>query len=231
MNPESVFTQAGGVFCIPYAIFHEKLSRIKAFIFDWDGVFNDGTKDHQGSSNFSEVDSMGTNLLRFSRWLHKKEMPFCAIMSGERNQLSFQFTQREHFHQGYFKVIHKTHALDHFLALHSLEASEVAFVFDDVLDLSVAARAGLRIMVGRKGNPLFRQYVEERKLADYITANDQFAVRETCELLIGATGNFDDVVDGRSSFSPFYKQYLEERQNIPTTYFTWKDDLIQKAEI
>lgn len=231
MNPESVFTKAGGTFCIPYAAFHEKLSRIKAFIFDWDGVFNDGSKDHQGSSNFSEVDSMGTNLLRFSRWLSKKEMPFCAVMSGEKNQLSFQFTQREHFHQGYFKVIHKTYALDHFLALHSLQADEVAFLFDDVLDLSVAARVGLRLMVGRKGNPLFRQYVEDRKLADYITAQDEFAVRESCELLIGATGNFDEVLDGRSSFSPAYQHYLAQRQSIDTGYFTLEKEEIKKADL
>lgn len=231
MNPEIVFTQAGGTFCIPYTDFQSRLSRIKAFIFDWDGVFNDGAKDHQGSSNFSEVDSMGTNLLRFSRWLLKKEMPFCAVMSGERNQLSFQFTEREHFHQGYLKILHKTIALDHFLAEHSLLANEVAFVFDDVLDLSLASRAGLRIMVGRKANPLFRQYVTDRKLADYITAHDQYAVREACELLIGATGNFEATITGRSAFSPEYRQYLQERQQITTAYFTLDKEEIKKVEM
>lgn len=231
MNPETVFTQAGGTFCIPYADFQSKLSRIKAFIFDWDGVFNDGGKDHQGSSNFSEVDSMGTNLLRFSRWLLKKELPFCAVMSGEKNQLSFQYTQREHFHEGYLKILHKTIALDHFLAAHSLEASEVAFVFDDVLDLSLAARAGLRIMVGRQANPLFRRYVVERDLADYITANDQYAVREACELMIGAAGNFEEVVGGRAASSAEYKQYLQERQQVRTGYFTLEKEEILKVEM
>lgn len=231
MNPETVFTQAGGTFCTPYAEFQSKLSHIKAFIFDWDGVFNDGAKDSQGSSNFSEVDSMGTNLLRFSWWLQKKQLPFCAVMSGEKNQLSFQYTKREHFHQGYFKILHKTLALDHFLAAHSLQASEVAFVFDDVLDLSLAARAGLRIMVGRTANPLFRQYVVDRKLADYITAHDQFAVRETCELLIGAAGNFEATIAGRSSFSPEYRQYLYERQQITTGYFTLDKEEIQGVEM
>lgn len=231
MNPETVFTQAGGTFCIPYAEFQSKLSHIKAFIFDWDGVFNDGTKDNQGSSDFSEVDSMGTNLLRLSRWLLKKEMPFCAVMSGEKNQISFQYTKREHFHQGYFKILHKTLALDHFLAAHSLRASEVAFVFDDVLDLSVAARAGLRIMVGRTANPLFRQYVIDRKLTDYITGHDQFAVRETCELLIGAAGNFEATINARSAFSSEYRQYLQERQQITTEYFTLEKEEIQRVEM
>src|SRR5688572_25871143 len=118
MNIETTFTKAGGTFCVPFSSFSQKLTGIKAFIFDWDGVFNDGYKDHQASSNFSEVDAMGTNLLRFSRWMNKKIMPFTAIMSGEKNQLSFQFTQREHFHQTYFKVTDKKHAFEHFIKLH-----------------------------------------------------------------------------------------------------------------
>jgi 3-deoxy-D-manno-octulosonate 8-phosphate phosphatase (KDO 8-P phosphatase) len=233
MNVESIFKEAGGEFITPFNSFNEKLNGIKAFIFDWDGVFNDGYKDHHASSNFSEVDAMGTNLLRFSRWLDKKKMPYTAIMSGERNQLSFQFTIREHFHQAYFKVVNKTYAFEHFLKVHDLNASEVAFVFDDVLDLSVASVAGLRLMVNRASNPLFRKYVIDNKFADYVTGanSGQFAVREICELLMGTTGNFNAVVENRFRFSHDYKRYLEERQLIETGYFTWKDNLIQPTSI
>jgi 3-deoxy-D-manno-octulosonate 8-phosphate phosphatase (KDO 8-P phosphatase) len=229
MNIESTFTGGGGVFCIPFSAFSEKLYGIKAFIFDWDGVFNDGYKDHQASSNFSEVDAMGTNLLRFSRWLNKKSMPFTAIMSGEKNQLSYQFTQREHFHQTYFKVVDKKLAFEHFITIHSLKPEEVAFVFDDVLDLSIASVAGLRILINRKSNPLFINYNTKNKLADYITGqtSGNFAVREICELLMGTTGNYDQVVENRYKFSGDYKKYLEERQLIETEHFTLKDNLIQ----
>src|SRR5689334_24746892 len=147
MNIESTFTEAGGRFITPFNSFGQKLSGIRAFIFDWDGVFNDGVKDHQGSSNFNEVDAMGTNLLRFSRWMDRGELPIVAVMSGERNTLSFQLTTREHFHQGYFRVKDKMQAFRHFAALHKLDAKEIAFVFDDVLDLALAEEAGLRIMV------------------------------------------------------------------------------------
>lgn len=231
MNTGSIFTQTGGSFGSSYEDFQSRLSGIRAFIFDWDGVFNDGSKDDQGSSNFSEVDSMGTNLLRFSRWLQKGEMPFCAVMSGEKNLLSFRFTNREHFHQGYFKAVHKSPALDHFLELHSLKAEQVAFIFDDALDLSVAERVGLRIMVGRKANPLFRKYVTHHQLADYITGQEKFAVREACELLIGTTGNFEQTIDERKTFSPEYRRYLKERQDIMTQYFTWTNEAIVRAEI
>jgi 3-deoxy-D-manno-octulosonate 8-phosphate phosphatase (KDO 8-P phosphatase) len=233
MNIESIFTEAGGIFVTPYPVFKEKLNTIRAFIFDWDGVFNDGYKDHQASSNFSEVDAMGTNLLRFSRWLDKKIMPLTAIMSGERNQLSFQFTTREHFHQAYFKVNNKQLAFDHFIKVHDLKPEEVVFVFDDVLDLSIAHVAGLRILINRTANPLFKNYVLENKLADYVTASHsgQFAVRETCELLMGTTGNFTEVLQNRYRFSEDYKRYLEERQRIDTGYFSWRDNIIQATPI
>ena len=38
-----------------------RLARTKAVLFDWDGVFNDGFKDAEGGSSFSEVGSMGVN--------------------------------------------------------------------------------------------------------------------------------------------------------------------------
>jgi 3-deoxy-D-manno-octulosonate 8-phosphate phosphatase (KDO 8-P phosphatase) len=231
MNNESTFTTIGGTFCIPYPKFADKVNKIKAFIFDWDGVFNDSSKDNQGSSNFSEVDAMGTNMLRFSHWLAKKSLPICAVMSGERNVLSFQYSTREHFHEGYFKVNHKLLAYDHFLKLHNLQPEETAFIFDDVLDLGLAERCGVRIMINHKATPLFRNYVTQNNLADYITGNDQFGVREACELLIGTLGNFDETIRERSRFTQTYKTYLAQRQAVETSYYTWKDDVIQGAEV
>src|SRR5690606_10938202 len=76
-------------------LLREKLSGVKAFVFDWDGVFNDGMKDEKGSSRFSEVDSMGTNLLRFNHFLRSGELPITAIISGEKNQAAFTLAERE----------------------------------------------------------------------------------------------------------------------------------------
>lgn len=231
MNIEALFTGIGGEFHIPYDAFNAKLKSIRAFIFDWDGVFNDGVKDQQGSSNFNEVDAMGTNLLRFSRWQHTGEMPLVAVMSGERNTLSFQLTNREHFHQGYFHVKDKMHAFRHFVDRHDLDPREIAFVFDDVLDLGLAEAAGLRILVRHKGAPLFHRYVLDHQLADYVTGQSQYAIREACELIVGVTGNYNHVVQGRSVFSDEYKRYLAERQSVDTEYFTLHEQLIQRAEI
>ena len=217
------------MFCISAEEFKKKLARIRAFIFDWDGVFNNGTKNEHGSSSFNEVDAMGTNLLRFSYFLEKNELPYMAVMSGEKNSFSFRYGTREHFHNVYFGVKNKRLALDHFLDLHNLTAEEVAFVFDDVLDLSLAEVCGLRMLVDQKANILFKNYVIKNQLADYVTAHagGDFAAREACELLMGLRGNFDDTVRHRAGFSPVYEKYFVMRQEIPTSFFVWKNNLIE----
>ncbi|MGC3943611.1 MAG: phosphatase [Chryseolinea sp.] len=231
MDIQKIFTAIGGEFYTPFETFASKLKGIRAFIFDWDGVFNDGIKDHQGSSNFNELDAMGTNILRFSRWLDRGELPIVAVMSGERNTLSFQLTTREHFHQGYFRVKNKLQAFRHFAKLHDLNPKEIAFVFDDVLDLGLAEEAGLRIMVQHQGSPLFKKYVHDRQLADYVASRSMYAIREACELIIGTTGNYDEVVTHRAQFTDTYERYLATRQAVETEYFTVQDKEMRRAEV
>ena len=40
----------------------------RALLFDWDGVFNSGSKGGGSASKFGEPDSMGTNMLRYGLW-------------------------------------------------------------------------------------------------------------------------------------------------------------------
>lgn len=226
----SIFTSLGGDFITPTETLTEKIKKIKAFVFDWDGVFNDGTKNEQGSSNFSEVDSMGTNLLRFGWWLSQGEMPYAAVISGERNLLSFQLAQREHYHACYFRIKHKIEALAHFMSTRNLRSEEVAFFFDDALDLSIAAKCGVRILIRHKGNPLFQRYVVENHLVDYITAQEggNFAVREGCELLLGLAGIHDQTITERLNFYPHYERYFSERQAIESQFFTLKNGIFEE---
>jgi 3-deoxy-D-manno-octulosonate 8-phosphate phosphatase (KDO 8-P phosphatase) len=230
---EKIFTDQGGTFCIPIAGLQKKLSHVRAFIFDWDGVFNNGTKNEHGSSSFSEVDSMGTNLLRFSNYITKKKMPIVSVMSGERNVLSFQYGKREHVHSVYFRVKNKRQAFDHFIEAYSLKPKEVAFFFDDVLDLSLAEVCGVRIMVNQQANPLFKNYVIKNELADYATANPggNFAVREGCELIMGLQDNFDTTLQHRLRYSTAYETYYNERQQIPTSFYTWQDNIIEQVSV
>ena len=71
----------GAEFVISAEEIAQKFSQIKAFVFDWDGVFNTGEKNGGGSSSFNEIDSMGTNLLRFSYYLKNKQFHSIKIAS------------------------------------------------------------------------------------------------------------------------------------------------------
>lgn len=220
------FTKAGGQFIGIAESMAYAIKGTKAFIFDWDGVFNDGQKNENGTSNFNEVDSMGINMLRFAYWLNYKRMPLTAVISGESNSTSFYWTKREHFNACYYKISKKVEALEHFCAQHKLKPSEVAFVFDDVLDLSIAKLVGIRIFISHKGSPLFNNYVVKNKLADYIAANKpgEYALREICEMIMNLQDIHDKAITERVNYSPNYKTYIETRNSIPTSFYTKQND-------
>jgi len=218
-----LFEDRGGEFLSSPSLISDKLKNIRAILFDWDGVFNEGSKGGNSQSGFSEVDSMGTNMLRFSQWLfHNKKMPACGIITGADNYAAYDFAKREHFHKVYFKVPNKIDALNHLDEVHGIKPEEVVYMYDDILDLSIAEKVGLRIFVRSQAKVLFSEYVRKNKLADYITAysGGDHAVRESCELLMGLNGTYDQVVKSRGSFSQEYQEYLAERNAPSTTFYT-----------
>lgn len=193
-----------------------RLARTKAVLFDWDGVFNDGFKDADGGSPFSEVGSMGVNLLRFALWLRNGSLPKAAVITGQHNPYAQRFAQRERLHGVYMGFTNKPEAFDAFLAKHGLQADEVAFFFDDVLDLPVASRCGLRLMIG---SPVTAWLVEQaiaRGEVDIVTANSggNNGLREATDAVIALLANGADVIDHRVRYSEIYQRYLSERQSV-----------------
>lgn len=227
-----LFLKGGGLFNTSEAEIIEKLRKIKAFVFDWDGVFTNAGKDHNLDSKFSEADSMGTNLLRFSYYLNNGQIPLTAIISGEKNTAAFTFVDRERFHYSYSKFANKMQAVHHLCELNQIQPSQICFVFDDVLDLGLAEICGLRIFIPRKSNPLFNEYVTRHQLADYITgaSSGEHAVREASELLIGLNGNYNEVITGRKNFSELYTSYLALRKATNTFYYTTLDGEIVESK-
>jgi 3-deoxy-D-manno-octulosonate 8-phosphate phosphatase (KDO 8-P phosphatase) len=206
----------------------KKLPHIKAYIFDWDGVFNDAHKSLDGTSSYSETDSMGVNLLRFTHYLQQGHCAPVAIISGEQNKVAFLLAQREHFSAVYYKIKHKETALLHFCKANDLQPSEVLFVFDDVLDFSAAKIAGLRIMVDHSCNPLLVEYAKKSNLVDYLTSHDgqHGAVRESTELIMFLHKLFDKAIDHRAAYSKEYVAYLSNRNEQPTDFYTIFDNQI-----
>jgi len=236
MNDElytRVFEDLGGEFVTSALELQKSLDYTQALLFDWDGVFNAGIKGYEQTSLYSEVDSMGINMLRFGYWLKNKKMPFTAIITGENNLSAFQLAKREHFDAVYYHVNHKIEALEYIKNTHTLENKQVMFCFDDILDVSLAKAVGARFLVKRKSNPLFLNYAKKHQICDYLTASEggQGAIREISELVLGLLGSYDTTITNRIAYSEEYKTYLTQRNAIETLFFTKKEDSIIQVHI
>jgi 3-deoxy-D-manno-octulosonate 8-phosphate phosphatase (KDO 8-P phosphatase) len=232
MNTEPSFAgDFRGTFFTDAALMAEKLKGIKAILFDWDGVFNNGHKTAEGSSSYSEIDAMGTNLLRFSRYLDSKTMPYVAVMTGETNPAAFILAKREHFNAVYYSVKHKQDALEHLCRKDNLKPSEVLFVFDDVLDFTAAKLVGLRMMVTHSCNSILTKFAVNRQLVDYLTYHDgdNGAIREITELVLTLSRRFDETIENRMLYSDIYREYLKKRNEATTQFYTVENNaLIQR---
>lgn len=192
----------------------QRLSGIRAVLFDWDGVFNDGWKDVDGGSPFSEVGSMGVNMLRFGLWLENGEaLPYAGIITGQHNKHAERLVQREKFHDLCMGFIHKPEAFDAFLAKHGLKPEHVAFFFDDAIDLAVADRCGLRILLRHRAAAAFAPHAITRGCVDIATAlsGGEHGLREATELLLTLMQRFRTVIEHRAGYTETYQRYLAAR--------------------
>lgn len=215
---EAVFSALGGIFLSPSAQLAERLEGIRGIVLDWDGVFGKGAKGEGVTSTFNEADSMGTNLLRFALWRARGELPVTALITGEDNPTARRFATREHFHAVYTSVKDKREAVEALCSTFSVDSRDLIAVFDDVNDLGLAERCGIRVLVRRDASPLLKDYVARHGLCDYLTGAPAggYAVREAAELLLGLMGAFDAVVRARSTWAPEYRRYFEARQAVET---------------
>ncbi len=213
---EETFKGIGGTFITPIEELKQKLQKIKAFIFDWDGVFNNGSKASSEGSNFAEPDAMGLNMLKLDYWLRKDTLPFTYVVTGEENKIAQYLVQREHMNAAFYRCKFKVKALERICRENNLKPEEIAFVFDDILDVELARTCGASFQINRNSNPLFNQFLEKSKSCDYRTGTTggNNAVREVCELIIGLTGNLTNAIEARIEFTGKYTDFLNERNLI-----------------
>jgi len=149
-------------------------------------------------------------------WLRNGHLPRAAVITGQHNPYAERFAQRERLHGVYMGFTNKPDAFDAFLAKHGLQAEEVAFFFDDVLDLPVAARCGLRVMIGSPVTAWLVDQAIARGEVDLVTANSggNNGLREATDAVIALLGNGREVIDHRVQYSETYQRYLSERQAV-----------------
>lgn len=216
---QDIFTSNGGQYITTPAQLKQRLHHVHALLFDWDGVFNSGEKGEVPSS-FSEVDSMGINMLRFGYFMLTGKIPYTAIVTGETNQTAFKWAARERLDNVFFQVKHKADMISWLREQHDIQPDNLLFVFDDVLDLSLAAEAGARFLVNRQANPLFNAYCIKNNLCDYLTFSSgrDNALREISEVVLDAIGQFDATIRERIAFDGIYSEFLKKKTQKTTTY-------------
>lgn len=233
MNVEETFRQLGGQFLTPAKEIIRKIQNTEAILLDWDGVFNNGEKGYEHYSTYSEIDSMGLNMLRFAIWQQQGKLPFAGILTGQVNQSAFELAKREHFNAVYFNFKAKQEALEHLKKTFHINPSKVLYFFDDILDIPAASMSGFAILIRRTSSPLFTDYVIKHEIADYITAHtaEQNAIREACELLLGLMNVYNSCVQQRIDFSESYQQYLAERNKVNSMFYHKAENKILQTKI
>jgi len=157
-------------------------------------------------------------MLRFDRWRVESQIPYSFIITGANNIKAIELSKREHFNTVYLNYKNKREALDKITEQYSLKYEEIAFFFDDILDLGLARVCGLTFCIRRDASQMFMEYLRDEKMCDYITGKQggEHAIREVVELLLGANDTYKTTIERRVSFEGSYTQYLQQRGEIET---------------
>lgn len=206
----------------------DHLKQIKLFLFDFDGVFTSGRK----GENFNERDSMGINMLRFGYYLLFKRIPKIGIATGEENKIVKDFAKREHTNYIFLGGKNKKDILDFLKREERVKLSQIAVIYDDINDLSMVQKAGLKILVKQPGSNIFYKILEKQKMFNYLTeeCGGKGAVREICELILSSLGIFQKCIEHRVEFSEIYQKYWRSRNMITPVIFVQKENNWQQLK-
>lgn len=216
-----LFRSHGAKIVAPEYVFAENLKQVKALIFDWDGVFNEGWKGEGVQSPFSEIDAMGINMLRFGLWLQSGVVPHVFVVTGLKNLSAQAIAQREGFTALYLEMLNKSLAMQHIADTYKITASEMVCFYDDILDIPMAKDCALRMYIQRTSKLLFEKYIVQNQLCDYVTASKsgEPAIREICEFLLGMSGWYDDTISKRIAFSKEFTDFTgQKKERSPVLY-------------
>ncbi|MGO4380143.1 KdsC family phosphatase [Pseudoduganella sp. RAF53_2] len=164
----------------------KRAAKVRLMIFDVDGVLTDGSlhygADGEMMKTFNVHDGLGIKLLQESGVQ-------TAIISARRSP---QVTARakdlgiEFVHQGGHDKLTPFKAL---LQQLGLTEEQVGFIGDDVVDLPILSRVGFAVSV-----PNGRPEVHSRVHHVTQASGGRGAVREVCEFVLRAQGNFERIM-------------------------------------
>jgi 3-deoxy-D-manno-octulosonate 8-phosphate phosphatase (KDO 8-P phosphatase) len=167
-------------------------AKIRLVIFDVDGVLTDAGvylgEDADGTAvelkRFDIQDGIGLKMLQWGG-LH------VVIVSGRVSQATSIRARELGIEECYQEPnAHKMRVVERILAEKGVAWDEVAMIGDDIPDLAVMRRVGLKAAVGNATLPLVR-------IADWQATRrgGHGAAREFCDALLAARGVLDEIVE------------------------------------
>jgi 3-deoxy-D-manno-octulosonate 8-phosphate phosphatase (KDO 8-P phosphatase) len=163
----------------------DKLKKIKILILDVDGVLTDGLiiMDDSGREikHFDVRDGHGLKIIQ--RYGIK-----VILLTGRQSEVVKHRARDLGIKEVHQKVFNKKEVLGKILQKHSLEAGEVAFIGDDIIDIPVLRAVGFSAAVADALDVV-------KKSVDYVTRYNggRGAVREVCELIMQAQGHWGEI--------------------------------------
>jgi 3-deoxy-D-manno-octulosonate 8-phosphate phosphatase (KDO 8-P phosphatase) len=155
---------------------------VRMIVFDVDGVLTDGSlffgDDGQEYKAFNSRDGHGIKMLRASG-------VETGIITGRTSQVVLHRARNLGITRIYQGAEDKLEAFAALLSSCGLDAGQIAYMGDDVVDLPVLRRCGLAITV-----PEAPEEVKARCHLVTRAAAGRGAAREACELIMRAQGNW-----------------------------------------
>ena len=163
--------------------FKEDIAKIKAFAFDCDGVFTDGTvtlMEHGDSIRVFNVKD-GYAVARAL----KKGYPVAVISGGTGIAMRLRFEQLG-VKDIYLASKNKLQDFDEFRAKYNLEREDILFMGDDVPDMEVMSLCGVSVAPSDA-------VLDVKALATHVTeyAGGRGCVRDSIEQVMKARGDWD----------------------------------------
>jgi 3-deoxy-D-manno-octulosonate 8-phosphate phosphatase (KDO 8-P phosphatase) len=164
----------------------ERAARVKVMIFDVDGILTDGSltygPDGEITKTFNVLDGLGIQLLQ-------KTGVVTAIISARKSPIVLARARDlgiNHVWQGHQD---KRIAFAELLEQTGLTAEQCGYIGDDVIDLPLLTKVGFAVTVPT-GHP------EVQHRAHYVTkaGGGRGAVREVCDMLMRAQGNYEEAL-------------------------------------
>ncbi len=166
---------------------NEKLKNIKLLLLDVDGVLTSGHIIYSGTDietkMFNVKDGLGIRLLQTAGIE-------VGIVTGRTSAALLTRCRDLGITMIYDGIKAKGEIFDIILSKTHLHAHEVAFVGDDLPDISLMKRTGVGIAVGDAHDAV-------KKHADIITSSNggEGAVREVCEMILDAKNLLEKIIE------------------------------------